>query len=74
MAGAALSGPVLRWTLGTPDDVTLGFSLGLSAHAVGTARALEVSDTAGAFAVMAMGLNGLLTALWMPIVGRLLGA
>ena len=53
----------------TPDDVTLGFSLGLSAHAVGTTRALEVSDTAGAFAVMAMGLNGLLTALWMPIVG-----
>lgn len=66
VAGAVLAGPVLRWALGPLDDAVQGFALGLSAHAIGTARAVQIGETAGAFAAMAMGLNGLLTALWMP--------
>jgi len=62
-----LSGPVLRWVLGPVDDTVYGFSLGLTAHAIGTARAFQMSETAGAFAAMAMSLNGLLTALLMPL-------
>lgn len=34
----------------------------------GTARALQVSEQAGAFAALAMGLNGLLTALALPLL------
>ena len=66
LAGTVLAGPVLRWALGPLDDAVQGFALGLSAHAIGTARAVQIGETAGAFAAMAMGLNGLLTALWMP--------
>lgn len=66
IAGTMLSGPVLRGRLGPFDEATQGFTLGLTAHAIGTARALQISDTAGAFAAMAMSLNGLMTALWMP--------
>lgn len=67
IAGTMLSGPVLRWVLGPVDDTVYGFSLGLTAHAIGTARAFQMSETAGAFAAMAMSLNGLLTALLMPL-------
>lgn len=40
-----------------------GFALGLAAHAIGTARALQTSETAGAFAALAMILNAIATAL-----------
>ncbi|WP_020653422.1 LrgB family protein [Massilia niastensis] len=51
-----------------------GFALGLASHGVGTARAFQISPEMGAFAGLAMGLNGALTALvapWLvPIVVR----
>ena len=68
ISATVLSGPVLRWMFGPLDDAVHGFALGLSAHAIGTARALQISETAGAFAAMAMSLNGLMTALLMPLV------
>lgn len=43
-----------------------GFALGLAAHGVGTARAFQISAEMGAFAGLAMGLNGALTALIAP--------
>jgi predicted murein hydrolase (TIGR00659 family) len=48
------------------DHAVLGFSVGVAAHGIGTARAFQISETAGAFAALAMGLNGLLTALLLP--------
>lgn len=48
-----------------------GFAVGLAAHGIGTARALQVNEVAGAFAGLAMGLNALATALLVPIVYRL---
>ncbi|SIT09175.1 LrgB family protein [Neptunomonas antarctica] len=55
------------------DDVVKGFSLGLAAHGMGTAYAFEFSALAGAFAGLAMGLTGLLTAFLLPLVVSLLG-
>ena len=49
------------------EPAVSGFALGLTAHAIGTARALHSHPTAGAFAALAMGLNGVLTALLMPL-------
>lgn len=48
------------------SDAARGFALGLAAHGVGTARAFQISAEAGAFAGLAMGLNGALTALLAP--------
>lgn len=45
-----------------------GFAVGLAAHGIGTARAFQVSEEAGAFAGLAMGLNGLATAALFPVV------
>jgi putative effector of murein hydrolase len=38
----------------------------LASHGIGTARAFQVNEQTGAFAALAMGLNGLLTALLLP--------
>ena len=40
-----------------------GFAAGVAAHGLGTARAFQVSDLAGAFSGMAMAMNGVLTSL-----------
>jgi len=71
IAGAALLKPLKKW-FPKFDDVTLGFATGLAAHGIGTARALQLSETAGAFAGLAMGLNGLLTSLLAPIICNIL--
>ena len=39
-----------------------GFAIGIASHGIGTARAFQVSEEAGVFAGVAMGLNGALTA------------
>ena len=55
-----------RW-LKITDDRIVGFALGLNGHAIGTARAFEISHTAGAFASLGMGLTGVFTALFLPL-------
>ncbi|MCF8477110.1 MAG: LrgB family protein, partial [Pseudolabrys sp.] len=41
---------------------------GLASHGIGTARAFQVDPVGRAFAGIALGLNGLLTALLVPVV------
>lgn len=48
------------------DHAVRGFAIGIASHGIGTARAFQVSEQAGAFAALAMGLNGLLTAVMLP--------
>ena len=43
-------------------------ALGVVSHGIGTARAFQISERAGAFAALAMGVNGLLTAVALPMV------
>lgn len=50
------------------DHATFGFAVGVAAHGIGTARAFQLSETAGAFAALAMGLNGVATALLLPLI------
>ena len=64
----AMLGPALLRRLGVTDEAAVGFALGLSAHAVGTARALEISPRCAAFAALGMSLMGLGLALVLPLV------
>jgi len=48
------------------DPAIRGFAIGVASHGIGTARAFQVSEQSGAFAALAMGLNGALTALLLP--------
>ena len=63
--GALLGPPVFR-LLGITDDRVRGFTLGLVGHGIGTARAFEYSERAGAFASLALGLTGAVTAALLP--------
>ena len=71
IGGAIMARPLLD-LLGVADPAVRGFAVGTAAHAIGTARALQVNDTAGAFAALALGLNGVATALLAPLLVRLL--
>lgn len=50
------------------DPAVQGFALGVASHGIGTARAFQISEQTGAFAALAMGLNGLLTAALLPVL------
>ena len=50
------------------DQAIRGFAIGVASHGIGTARAFQVSEQTGAFAALAMGLNGALTALLLPML------
>lgn len=63
--GAMVAQTLYRW-LNIRDDAVAGFSLGVAAHGIGTARAFQINETMGAFAALGMGLNGLLTAVALP--------
>lgn len=72
IVGGAIGMPLFK-LLGLHDPVAKGFGLGVGAHGIGTARAFEHSDKAGAFSGLAMGLNGALTAMLVPLVVWLFG-
>lgn len=65
--GAVVGVPLMR-RLGEHDDAVKGIALGLTAHAIGTARALEESEECGAFAALAMGITGVMTAIILPLL------
>jgi putative effector of murein hydrolase len=67
----AMLGPPLLNLLGIRDWAARGVAIGTASHGIGTARALQVSELAGAFAGLAMGLNALATALMLPLIWRL---
>lgn len=64
----AVAGPWLFDRLRIGSAAARGFALGLASHGIGTARAFQSSAEMGAFAGLAMGLNGALTALIAPML------
>ncbi|MEJ2016016.1 MAG: LrgB family protein, partial [Limibacillus sp.] len=63
------------WTLNLlriKDWRARGFAVGIASHGIGTARAFQLNEVAGAFASLALGLNGLATAILVPLIFRLL--
>ena len=71
MTGAILVTPLMN-ALGLTDWRARGFAVGVAAHGIGTARAFQVNETAGAFASLGMGLNALLTAILAPAFAALI--
>lgn len=68
----AMFGPPLLTLVGVKSAAGRGLAMGTASHGIGTARALQLSETAGAFSGLAMGLNALATAILLPILWRLL--
>jgi predicted murein hydrolase (TIGR00659 family) len=68
----AVFGPPLLNVLRIRDWRARGLAIGTASHGIGTARALQVNEVAGAFSGLAMGLNAVATAFLLPLVWRLL--
>ena len=70
--GAVIGMPLLR-LIRVRDPAAKGLAMGVAAHGIGTARAFEHGERAGAYAGLGMGLNGALTALLVPLLVWLFG-
>lgn len=70
--GAMVVTPLLN-ALRVRDWRARGFAVGVAAHGIGTARAFQVNETAGAFSGIGMGLNAVLTAIIAPLALHLFG-
>ena len=62
--GAAASPWILRHI---NDERASGLALGLAAHAIGTAQAWQRGAVAGRYAAFGMAVNGVFTAIWLPL-------
>jgi predicted murein hydrolase (TIGR00659 family) len=71
IVGAMIAGPLLD-LIGVRDRRARGFAAGVAAHGIGTARAFQVHELSGTFAGIALGLNGLATALLVPLLWALM--
>ena len=69
--GAVLLTPLMR-LIRVKDPRAIGFAAGTASHGIGTARAFQLGSLEGAFAGIALGLSGLLTALLVPLLFRVL--
>lgn len=70
LIGAAASPLLLR---NVQDERAAGLALGLAAHAIGTVEAWQRSPVAGRYAAFGMAVNGVMTAIWLPVVFYLFG-
>lgn len=64
----AVCGPPLFAIIGVNNHAAQGTALGAIAHGIGTAKAISVSEQCTAFATLALCVNGIFTALLLPIL------
>ncbi|SFC22194.1 LrgB family protein [Pseudoalteromonas denitrificans] len=69
--GAIFAHPLLK-LIGVSDKAAQGLAMGAACHALGTARAVEINSTIGAFASVSLIISTVLTSLILPILYPLL--
>jgi predicted murein hydrolase (TIGR00659 family) len=65
---AIVIGPTVLHLARVPDWVARGLAAGTAGHGLATARILQLNETAGAFGGLAIGLNGIVTAIIVPLL------
>lgn len=69
----AVLGPTLLDLVRIREPAVRGFAMGVTSHGIGTARAFQESEEAGAFSGLAMGLSALLSSFLLPVLLTALG-
>lgn len=67
----AVAGIGLLRVLRLDDPRAQGLAMGVTSHGIGTARALQMSTTAGAFSSLGFALNAIATSALLPVVASL---
>lgn len=68
----AICGPAVLRLCGVRHPAAQGMALGITAHAVGTSRALQEGEECGAFAALGMSLMGVASAVLLPLLMALI--
>ena len=71
LAAVLMSGPLMR-LVRVRDWRAHGLAGGTAGHGLATAHLLTINETGGAFAGLAIGINGVVTAVLVPLLARLL--
>jgi putative effector of murein hydrolase len=72
MVGTVCCGVVFK-VCGVKDWRAQGLAAGTAAHGLGTSYMLTLNRTAGAFGGLAIGLNGIVTSIALPVLVSLFG-
>lgn len=64
----AVFGPSLFTLLKIKNEAAQGIALGSVSHAIGTARAISISEVCAAFSTLALCVNGIATAIILPLL------
>ncbi len=64
----AVAGTTIFDRAGIRDPRARGLAMGIVAHGMGTARSFQIDATMGTFSGIAMTVNGVLTALVLPVL------
>uniref|UniRef100_B1XUE1 LrgB family protein n=1 Tax=Polynucleobacter necessarius subsp. necessarius (strain STIR1) TaxID=452638 RepID=B1XUE1_POLNS len=67
----AILAPFILNALGIKVWWQRGFAIGIGAHGIGTSRAFSIHPEAGTYASLAMGMNGVVSAVAIPIIYHL---
>ena len=67
-----MAGPMILRKLKVKSKGAQGLAMGSAAHALGTARAMEMGALEGAISGLAIGIMGVMTAFLVPFVDRFL--
>lgn len=62
----SLFAPLVFKMVRMEDERSIGFSLGVTCHGLGVAKAFQRGETAGTFAVLGMSLMGLVSGVFLP--------
>lgn len=63
-----IAGPFILERLGIKSRIARGLALGSAAHGLGTARAMELGTIEGAVSGLAIGVMGIMTAVFVPVI------
>ena len=69
----AICGPEFCRLIGIRTPTSIGLAIGTASHGIGTARVLDEDRLIGAVSGLAIGLNGLATAVLVPMIWLLFG-
>lgn len=67
----AVAGPIICKLFRIKDKVAVGVAIGTASHALGTTKAMELGETEGAMSSLSIGVAGLITVIFAPIMVKL---
>ena len=63
-----VTAPLISKIFRVKHSVAVGIGIGVSSHAVGTSKAMEIGEVEGSMSALSIVFAGLLTLVWAPLL------